>query len=237
MAVKEMTILDFSIGPVQGFIARARRTRDFWAGSFLLSYLAGQAMAVILENEGNLILPAIVKNKGNISDPLLQAIDSLRKDKSINHIDENLKIATLPNRFRAEVTIDFDPNKCVEAINEAWGNLCNAVWNRYLQPVAGLGEKTEEIWKRQINNFWEIVWVMGETNSSLERRKNWRSYIPTVEFGDKCSLFENLQELSGFIRAKNKEQREKQDNFWAVLRKQIGRYEIDEKSDFLPLRW
>lgn len=230
MAVKEMTILDFSIGPVQGFIARARRTRDFWAGSFLLSYLAGQAMAVILENEGNLILPAIVKNKGNISDPLLQAIDSLRKDKSINHIDENLKIATLPNRFRAEVTIDFDPNKCVEAINEAWGNLCNAVWNRYLQPVAGLGEKTEEIWKRQINNFWEIVWVMGETNSSLERRKNWRSYIPTVEFGDKCSLFENLQELSGFIRAKNKEQREKQDNFWAVLRKQIGRYEIDEKE-------
>ena len=51
--MSNMNILNFSIGPVQGFIARARKTRDFWAGSFLLSYLAGQAMAVILENKGS----------------------------------------------------------------------------------------------------------------------------------------------------------------------------------------
>ena len=51
-----MNILNFSIGPVQGFIARARKTRDFWAGSFLLSYLAGQAMAV--REEEAVTLPA-----------------------------------------------------------------------------------------------------------------------------------------------------------------------------------
>ncbi len=37
-------ILQFTLGPVQGFVAQARRTRDFWAGSFLLSYLTGKAM-------------------------------------------------------------------------------------------------------------------------------------------------------------------------------------------------
>jgi CRISPR-associated protein Cmr2 len=42
--VKGKTCLHFSLGPVQGFVAQARRTRDFWAGSFILSYLAGQAM-------------------------------------------------------------------------------------------------------------------------------------------------------------------------------------------------
>ena len=47
--MNKTNILNFSLGPVQGFIARARKTRDFWTGSFLLSYLAGQAMAEILE--------------------------------------------------------------------------------------------------------------------------------------------------------------------------------------------
>lgn len=228
--MNERIILDFSIGPVQGFIARARRTRDFWAGSFLLSYLAGQAMAVVLENKGSLILPAVAEDKGKISDPLLQAIIKLREKKNTDPNNDHLKIATLPNRFRAEVPVGFNPNKCTEAANEAWSNLCQAVWERYLQPVAGLGEKTVEIWERQINNFWEIVWVLGETDSSLERRKNWRSHIPPVEYGDKCSLFEDLQELSGFVRAKSKKQREKQDRFWAALRSQIGRYELDESE-------
>ncbi|MGI6709155.1 MAG: type III-B CRISPR-associated protein Cas10/Cmr2 [Dethiobacteria bacterium] len=59
-----MNILNFSIGPVQGFIARARKTRDFWAGSFLLSYLAGQAMAVILENEGQFNSTRSCKKQG-----------------------------------------------------------------------------------------------------------------------------------------------------------------------------
>lgn len=228
--MKERIILDFSIGPVQGFIARARRTRDFWAGSFLLSYLAGQAMAVVLENGGTLILPAVAKSKDEISDPLLQAIVRLREKQPFDPRDENLRIATLPNRFRAEVPVDFFPNKCTEAINEAWNNLCQPVWERYLQPVAELGEKTEEIWKRQITNFWEIVGVRGETVFPLERRKNWRSHIPPVEYGDKCNLFEDLQELSGFVRAKGKPEREKQDRFWAALRRQIGRHELGENE-------
>ena len=36
--------LHFSLGPVQGFVVQARRTRDLWAGSFLLSRLALEAM-------------------------------------------------------------------------------------------------------------------------------------------------------------------------------------------------
>ncbi len=227
--MKERIKFDFSIGPVQGFIARARRTRDFWAGSFLLSYLSGQAMVAVLENDGELIIPAVTKDQ-EILDPLLQAIDALCKKKTIDSNDKNLKIATLPNRFRAEVLEDFDPDICKKAVCKAWHNLCHAVWDRFLQPIAELGNNTEEIWKRQIKSFWEIVWVLGETDFPLERRKNWRSHIPPMEYGDKCVLFEDLQELSGYVRAKNRDQREKQDRFWAALRSQIGRYELDENE-------
>ena len=45
----------FSIGPVQGFLAQARRTRDFWAGSFLLSWLSGVAMLAVQKQHGTFV--------------------------------------------------------------------------------------------------------------------------------------------------------------------------------------
>ena len=44
----------FTLGPVQGFVAQARRTRDFWAGSFLLSWLSGVAMAAVRRQQGQI---------------------------------------------------------------------------------------------------------------------------------------------------------------------------------------
>lgn len=37
--------LEWSLGPVQSFISAARRTRDLWGGSFLLSLLVAEAVA------------------------------------------------------------------------------------------------------------------------------------------------------------------------------------------------
>jgi CRISPR-associated protein Cmr2 len=47
-----------SVGPVQEFIASARRSRDLWFGSFLLSELSKQA-ALTIQAHGSLIFPAI----------------------------------------------------------------------------------------------------------------------------------------------------------------------------------
>ena len=53
-------LLLISIGPVQDFIASARRTRDLWYGSWLLSELAKTAARTIAQQEGleRLIFPA-----------------------------------------------------------------------------------------------------------------------------------------------------------------------------------
>lgn len=53
-------LLLISIGPVQDFIASARRTRDLWYGSWLLSELAKTAARTIAQQEGleQLIFPA-----------------------------------------------------------------------------------------------------------------------------------------------------------------------------------
>lgn len=47
-----------AIGPVQEFIATARRTRDLWAGSYILSEVAKAAAAAIIDDGGTLVFPA-----------------------------------------------------------------------------------------------------------------------------------------------------------------------------------
>jgi len=211
-----MKKLHFSLGPVQGFVAQARRTRDFWAGSFILSYLAGQAMLEVIENKGNMIIPAVSDDAGKIIDQLLLAIQQRKNGHSVSEAPD---IATLPNRFQAEVPDGFDPAVCEEAVRQAWKELADNVWQAYLQSVVQLGKNTGEIWERQINGFWEIIWVIGEDPALLDRRKNWRTQVPPVEPGDKCTLMGSMQELSGYLRIREKKQQEK---FWKALRRQAG---------------
>src|ERR1019366_400886 len=49
-------LLMFSLGPVQSFIAQARKARDLWSGSFLLSLLMEAGMQNIAQSA--LIFPA-----------------------------------------------------------------------------------------------------------------------------------------------------------------------------------
>lgn len=214
-------LLHFAIGPVQGFVAEARKTRDFWAGSFLLSYLAGQAMLEVIREGGQVIIPH-VKTNGEITDPLL---DALQKVSDGGKVNEGPIVATLPNRFMARIPAGFDPQLCVRAVEKSWQKIADAVWRNYVVPVAANGRGTRELWERQVKNFWEITWAVGEHSALLDHRKNWRSRVLPVEPSDKCTLVGNLQELSGFIRAR---EREKQDAFWAALREKVSGYELDE---------
>ncbi len=62
-------LLAVSLGPVQDFIAQARRTRDLWYGSFLLSEVS-KAAARALSHHGRLVFPAVDEN-----DALLTSVD------------------------------------------------------------------------------------------------------------------------------------------------------------------
>lgn len=204
-----MKLLHFTLGPVQGFVASARRTRDLWAGSFLLSYLSGHTMKAVLDAGGKIVFPD-VKN-----DQLLRAIQNPKG----NH--NNPDIGSLPNRFKAKVPDDFDDKLCKDAVIAAWKKVADKVWYKYVFHVAQHGEGTQAIWNRQVENFWDIAWVIGDDPGDksdgtwLDQRKNWRSYQPSHEGGDHCTLMGDWQELSGFVRAR---QREKQDNFWKSMR-------------------
>lgn len=202
----------FSLGPVQEFVGKARRLRDYWTGSYLLSYLTEQAMDEICEKDGEVIFPPY-KGKGDIT-----------------RANKGLEIGSFPNRFQATVPSNFDPSCCEKRVRDAWEEIADYIWDKYISEVAPLGKGTKEIWDRQVKGFWYMQWVLAdeENDALLDIRKNWRNYVPTVEPGDKCTLFGNLQEISGYVRTSKKAEREKQKIFWEKMRSKL--YHLDLKE-------
>lgn len=213
--------LHFSVGPVQGFVAESRRTRDLWGSSYLLSFLVGHAMAAVTEGgHGEIELPDVEK------DPLLQAIALHTKGQPIP-TDRVPTIATLPNRFVARCTSGrVAAEAATRGFNEAWRIVAKGVWEKFFSAHADRGDGTRAIWDRQTNGFWDIEWVVGDGFELLDRRKNWRIHSPPEEGGDKCTVMADWQELSGYVRPRGG--RERQLEFWAAVRGKAGALDLRE---------
>ena len=220
------TRIDISIGPVQGFIAQARRTRDLWGGSFLLSFLAARAMAGARNAGATVIQP-------HVEDDALLEWASGEGQEPEEEI-ERPKFGTITNHFAVETTGSPREvaNAARESFNSAWRQVCAAVWERYVWRAVSASDGAEAIWNRQIENFWEFNWTAGdpseydESMTPLARRKLWRSHRPADEPGDKCTVMSDFQELSGYVRATD---RAKQDAFWDRIRDQTR--DLDIKDD------
>ena len=208
-------ILHFSVGPVQGFIGEARRARDSWAGSFLLSWLSARAMLAVeaaAEKAGGDPLAAI-RFPDVRDDDLMAAVRrhaGAGRSTAAEARQRHPYIGSVPNRFKACVAPDFDPRDCRDALMSAWTELAEAVWQAFIAEAAEQGkggrDATRAIWNRQVAHFWDIAWVMGPEPADrsdgawLDRRKNWRSHYPDVEEGgDHCQLMGFYQEISGWV--------------------------------------
>jgi len=216
--------IHFTIGPVQGFVAQARRTRDLWSGSFLLSYLAGCAIDCILDEKrgkGHVLVPDTSK------DPILERI-KLARIKGQDITGEGPIVGSLPNRFEASSPDPFGAAEAAAAaVGDAWKKIANTVYAKYVVGVANDEMRTKDIWDRQVDSFWEISWTVSPNIDSINYRKNWRSHLPPVQGGDHCTIMGDWQEISGFIRSKEKE-RLKQDAFWKRLRSKTGGMDLRE---------
>ncbi|MCG3858837.1 type III-B CRISPR-associated protein Cas10/Cmr2 [Psychrobacter sp. Ps2] len=197
----------FTLGPVQSFVAQARRTRDFWAGSFLLSWLAGVAIEAVKVQGGRIIFPIP-------DEDFLAAING--------QLNQNLpKQGGIPNRFMADISNckDFSGKAVADAITKAWEAVCEQVWRLDEKGLRQDGnQRTRLIWELQTQKFWDISWVITDNNdtSALDKRKNLRTHVPSIEFGYKCMMMTGYQELSGNAAKNSGENRRK---YWQTLAK------------------
>lgn len=233
-------VLHFWLGPVQPFIASARRTRDLWAGSFLLSWLSGHAMKAALNGGGRVIIPAVLNATGVVEEPMLAVICN-RPNRAAPPLT-----GTLPNHFRAEFQASFDPEGCRKAVLDAWRQIAQAVFETFVKPVIDASPMAETIWQGQIptsgdDPFWETMWVEGDNPNWndeihwLDRRKAWRNRLPPKEDTgyDHCMMMPDWAELSGFVRSKGAATQ--QDAFWDAVKAQIHKviYDKDPNDQWL----
>lgn len=206
----------FTLGPVQGFVSQARRTRDFWAGSFILSWLAAVAIQAVKYQKGEVKFPQPDDNY------MAWLVGEGKENRPTQ--------GSIPNRFKGMVAAvdpnNFNPDAVVASVQEAWKALADKVWEEDLGDISPASE-TARIWERQIPNFWDMSWVITQDendSSALDKRKNWRSYTPPQEPGVKCAMMDGWQELSGEISPN----RADMNKFWNSVHEN-GRYGM--KSD------
>ena len=214
------TRLDISIGPVQGFVAQSRRTRDLWGSSYLLAFLSAHAMHGAATAGGKLVQPVVD------GDPLYGWVAGSRSG-------DPPRFGTVPNHFAVEVGGDAEnaarpvAEAAGRSLRLAWKRVCDAVWQRFVADASAAGRDTAAIWGRQVGSFWDVVWTAGPPcGGLLARRKHWRSHRPPEEPGDKCTVMHDLQELSGYVRAHD---RAEQDDFWCRMKCRLG--ELDLRDD------
>lgn len=130
-------LLSISIGPVQDFIATARRSRDLWFGSWLLSELSKSAAHVIVNEhkKESLIFPAI-------EDP-----NDLNEDSDFNVVN---KIVALVD----------DPKTICEAIKKAMGDRLARIRKGAFDHVSG--PFSEGIAIEQVKDLTEFYWAAAE---------------------------------------------------------------------------
>jgi len=192
--------LHFTLGPVQGFVAQARRTRDFWAGSFLLSWLTAHAIKAVQGAGGKIVMPSVD------GDALLQRINEMQ--------GKGPCVGSLPNNFIAQVPEGFDGAIAANAVQAAWKALAEVVWAKDELEQAGV---SKALWDSQIKNFWDMAWVVADSDDAgvLAQRKNWRSTMPPKSLGDKCTMMGEWQELSQWEKPNPNKQEEQ---FWKKVR-------------------
>ena len=155
------SLLKPQIGPVQDFIAQARSTRDLWSGSYLLSWLMGHAIKIVLDQsaKNQLIFPSAQDQ------PLLRWLNQPQR----NPPDSGAILTpNLPNLFLAEIAGDTDTAQQaaaaagavfdIDGVASEWDRICRECF-RFLDsgPTQFSGEQ-RAMWDRQVRNHWQVAW-------------------------------------------------------------------------------
>jgi len=154
-------LLVVTLGPVQEFIAQARRTRDLWYGSHLLSELARAAARELVERGAELIFPAFRKEDPELEPCLAPLRPNGRPPLSV------------ANKLLAEVPPGVDPKEVARTTREAvmrfWRESIAAPMK---ESCAGLlAPGIDAVWAEQIDTFVELTAAWAPLGKYAEVRR------------------------------------------------------------------
>ncbi len=159
------------LGPVQEFIAQARRTRDLWSGSYLIAWLMAHALKAVADAVGPDVVvfpsprgqPLFDLMQTDLYDTLTLANESGGKDtlreRMKAHPNEYLTPA-LPNRFLALVPSrrgEELAGAAVKAIEDEVASIGRACW-AWLDERHPMESRWRSRFDEQLKQFPQVQW-------------------------------------------------------------------------------
>ncbi|MEO0091865.1 MAG: type III-B CRISPR-associated protein Cas10/Cmr2 [candidate division WOR-3 bacterium] len=208
-------LLKVSIGPVQEFIKEARKIKDLWFGSSLLSRITYEALRPFIDNKCEIIFP---------------------NPKSFENT------GSLPNHFLVKVPrTDFDTliKNSQDGINGFWMTVAQDIRKSIKGDFDKFSNNWDAKWDSQINDFWEYYWVAIPVDDTdygtkarrvqkfLDERKLTRTFNQWQGSpAEKCTQCGRREVLGPLVQSENRE-------FWNEIKKDNKYKYVFKKGDRL----
>jgi len=186
----------FTLGPVQSFIAQARKTQDLYWGSFILSYLNWKAIEIVAERYGpDCIMFPDIQNQ-----PFADWWLKKKGLRVVNSNSPNIMTPTIPNRFLAIVPQNGKErlyslgDEIEDKTKKEFKNIVEQILKSLELPKPeGLGE--------QIENFLQIYWIFVPWFRDENGRQDWEAGIEKLAPYFNQQTLNNLKDILEFGKA------------------------------------
>lgn len=186
----EGSLLVCGIAPVQDYIEKARKGRDLWTGSVILSYLAFAGLKWVMDELGpdHVLYPSLVDQ------PLVA--EHLRQTHGVpgDWLETgSLQCPSFPNKAVVLVPARQEQmiaEKVEQAIKESWTDIWQAVHETVIRKVAVQDQQRfRQLWKRQCESYWQITWasfpLIDQDHAAEASLRDW---FPDNEVTHYCEL-------------------------------------------------
>jgi CRISPR-associated protein Cmr2 len=193
---KELSLAVFAITPVQSFISKARKLRDHWVGSALLSYLAFAGIRHVAESLGpdHIVYPSLhdqvlveawVGKKFHLERFLREDDETLRQ-----HQKKGAAIASFPNKF-AFLCPTFQAgdicHRLESEVHNEWLRLARTVKD-YMGTRLQCGPAMNDLFEHQIADYWQFSHAAcrlpgpgdQEALAQAQENRKWQNEYETI---------------------------------------------------------
>jgi len=156
---EQASLMVFALTPVQDFVGRARKLRDYWTGSILLSWLAFEGIRAVIQELG----PDHVLYPSLHGQPLIH--DLLRRwqmDELLGPRPGSGASASFPNKFvflaprgREQELAD----RLMMHIGKQWRDLGDTILATLEKVIKRKDDYLRDQFERQVDNYWQYHWA------------------------------------------------------------------------------
>ena len=175
-------IFIFTITPVQSFISQARKTRDLYAGSQILSQLTKKAIEVAKEQNAEIIIPNVdIEKAHSISNKFVAVFNNI-DEENLETIGKNIEFNTLlywKNEI-ANKTLEKIKNKTVSNQNDEFLHKFNDHITKYFN-IYWLFYPVE-------NDNYQVAYKEAEKYLGAIKNVRYFQQFDTEERYRKCSI-------------------------------------------------